>query len=467
MSVAIPEHIRIRQPAIDERGLAMLERLQQHAFAPVWNHAAGDRLEAEDLQALAGYRERLAAGRRGFDPHEPSDGVLRWVSERRDVVASFRTRLGEGVVSRRDWARIKTMSREDVAVGVEHLVPDAADLEELIVYRTAGTTGHALLVPHHPRAAACYQVLIEAALFRYGVRLDLGPEAVACFLVGAQARTVTYPCVLSAWGQSGFAKINLSPGEWREPSDPERWFEDLEPRFLTGDPISFHELMRRAIPARPAALVSTAVAMSQGLKRRLAEHFECPVIDWYSLTETGPIGYACPIGPGYHVLPHDLHVEAIDPEGRPLPPDERGEITVTGGRNPYLPLLRYRTGDWGRMDPAPCSCGDPMPRILDLEGREPVIFRSATGGLVNPVDLSRVLRRFPFVQHEMSQKADLSCELVVRPVVGGGIDLNRVKQALTELLGELPIEIRTDAELGNRTGSDKVLPFRSELLLED
>ena len=179
------------------------------------------------------------------------------------------------------------------------------------------------------------------------------------------------------------------------------------------------------LPLRPRAMISTAVAMSAGLRDRLAAHFGCPVIDWYSLTETGPIGYACPRGPGYHVLPADLHVEAIDDQGIPVAPGQRGEITVTGGRNPYLPLLRYRTGDWGRLELAACACGDTSPRILDLEGREPVLFRAAGGELVNPVDLSRVLRAFPFVQHELRQRADRSCELVYRPVAGARLHLRR------------------------------------------
>ena len=77
---------------------------------------------------------------------------------------------------------------------------------------------------------------------------------------------------------------------------------------------------------------------------------------------------------------------------------------MTGGRNPFLPLLRYRTGDWGRLDDAPCACGDPMPRIVALEGRAPVLFRSAAGGSVNPVDVSGVLRAHPIVQHELVQQ---------------------------------------------------------------
>src|SRR5262249_46519873 len=147
----------------------------------------------------------------------------------------------------------------------------------------------------------------------------------------------------------------------------------------TGDPISFAEMLRLDLPARPMALVTTSVAMSPALRDQLQARYAAPVIDWYSLVETGPIGYICPRGGAYHLLPPDLHVEALRADGSPVLDGERGEIAVTGGRNPFAPLLRYRTGDWGRLDRSPCPCGDPTLRIVDLEGRSPVLLRSSDG----------------------------------------------------------------------------------------
>ena len=49
----------------------------------------------------------------------------------------------------------------------------------------------------------------------------------------------------------------------------------------------------------------------------------------------------------------------------------RGEITLTGGRNPFLPLLRYRTGDFASLD---TINGHRV--LLGLEGREPVEYRT-------------------------------------------------------------------------------------------
>lgn len=442
----------------------LLARLRQHSEAPAWNHSAGDRLLASDRGALARFADELERGRARRSPGEVPEGVLRWLKARAPKVPAFRTAL-TGLKAERDWERIPTLSREDVAVRPHELVPDDEDLAKMLVYRTAGTTGHALLVPHAARAAGAYLPLLELALSRHRVRLAPSPRSTAAFLVGAQARTVTYPCTLSYWKDAGFAKLNLNPGDWPREGSAARYFAEFAPQLLTGDPLSFAEMLRRGIRHRPKAMVTTAVALSRGLKRRLERAYRCPVIDWYSLTETGPLGYACPKGHGYHQLPHDVHLEALRPDGTVAAPGERGEVAVTGGRNPYLPLLRYRTGDWGRLDYARCPCGDPMPRLLDLEGRAPVVFRRADGSPVNPVDVSRVLREFPLVQHEMLQRRGGAVELTVRPL-GAAAPLKALRAALTELFGRgVALRIRASKTLGLRDGG-KTVPYRSELLEE-
>ena len=145
---------------------------------------------------------------------------------------------------------------------------------------------------------------------------------------------------------------------------------------------------------------------------------------------------------------------------------ERGEIVVTGGRNPLLPLFRYRTGDFGSMDHSPCDCGDPMPRFLDLEGRQPLLIRSADGTPVSTVDISRLLREFPLLLHEFTQHADRSCELVARSLPDANPDPDAIAGALGRLLGDLRLSVHFDPQLGDRL-EGKAAPYRSELMVED
>ncbi|HLX64999.1 MAG TPA: hypothetical protein VKX17_27260 [Planctomycetota bacterium] len=455
-----------RTPLLTGEGVKMLARLREHADAPRFNYVTGDRLRKDDLSALDAFRAALQNERGVRASGAPPAAILQRVAAWRPRVAFVESRIPAGLDLERDWQAIPTSSRSDLALTPWSFVPDDEPLERLIIYRTAGTTGHPITVPHHPFAIRCYEPMIEFALERHGARPEFDAQSVACFLVGAQIRTYTYAAVLSAWNGAGFAKLNIRQTEWPREGSQARYFAEMAPKFLSGDPISFAEMVRLNLPAKPAALLTTSVAMSPLLKSRLSEKYKAPVIDWYSMVETGPIGYACPQGFGYHLLPHDIHLEVLRADGLQASPGERGEIAVTGGRNPFAPLLRYRTGDFGRVDYAACPCGDPMPRLMELEGRALVLIRASDGTPVSTVDLSRLLREHPLLLHEFVQHADRSCELTARALPGASPDEAKMEADLRRVLGDVKLEIRFDEKLGERRDA-KAMAYRSELMVED
>lgn len=446
---------RLLNPLITEAGLRTLDRIRQHACAPRWTHELGDHVQAEDLEAAQEFRRRVTqaapAGR------AVPAWLAEWAAGLRDQVPLWKERVPEGFEFLRDWAWLPTTCRADLAGAPERLVPAAAPIDRLIVYETSGTTGHALRVPHHPGAVAKLHVLGERALGWHGAKVPQGPDGVACMNLHAQARIWTYAGVFSVWREAGFARVNLNPHAWAGgPEHARRFIEELAPGFLAGDPVSFAELLRWEIRPRPQALLSTAVALPGPLKRTLEERLGCPVIDWYSTTETGPVACSKPGGAGLAIVSPDLYVELVDEHGLPVSEGLRGEVTVSGGRNPYLPLLRYRTGDFARFEE---QSGER--RLVDLEGRGAVLFRAQDGAPVNPVDIGRALRNhFAVLQHEFLQRADGSCRAVLRPVPGVPVSVDGVRAELAALFGE---GTRIDVELDDDLGKDrKPIPYRSE-----
>ena len=69
-------------------------------------------------------------------------------------------------------------------------------------------------------------------------------------------------------------------------------------------------------------------------------------------------------------------VEILDGD-RPCGPGEKGEIVVTELNNLALPLLRYRTGDFGSVSEQPCPCGRSL-KVLDQ------VFGRAYDFIVSP-----------------------------------------------------------------------------------
>ncbi|PYS33982.1 MAG: capsule biosynthesis protein CapK, partial [Acidobacteria bacterium] len=121
-----------------------------------------------------------------------------------------------------------------------------------------------------------------------------------------------------------------------------------------------------------------SMLLSRGLRRRLEERFDCPVLDVYSLNEAGPVAVFDSAAAGHVLLQPMLYIEILDSAGHPLNVGERGEITLTGGFNFCLPLLRYRTGDYASL-----SFEVETPALVGLSGRAPVRFRVANGEWIN------------------------------------------------------------------------------------
>lgn len=440
-----------RFPLLSDAGRQLLTRLREHPHAPRYTARCGHRLTADYLQRVRGYEETLRTAPKGWLPA----AVPAWLDE--FVAMCFREvpfyrRYGERPAH---FGDIPTSDRADLSREPWAFVPDQLSLDDLIINATSGTTGHSLIIPSHPIVGACYTPLLKAALALHGIELKSGRGDIACILVGYQQYAYTYPSVTPQQDEAGHLKLNLHPDDWRDPDDRARFLDDCQAEIYTGDPIAFAELMRLPLTTRPRALLSTAMTLTSGLRQQLEDHFGCPVLDIYSMNECGPIGVKVPsaevsgVRPPAHfaLLQPRLYVEILNPDGQPCLPGERGEVTLTGGLNFYLPLLRYRTNDYASLD---WQAG--QPHLVDLEGRPPVLFRGTHGQAISPLDISKALAVFALPQFTLHQSAAGALQMRVRRA---GLDLLPLRATLLSLFGnEQALTIEETIPLG-----DKVIQY--------
>ena len=122
------------------------------------------------------------------------------------------------------------------------------------------------------------------------------------------------------------------------------------------------------------------------------------VADTFGMSDVwSTMGGACPEGEGLHLTvgQHAL-LELVDPDsGEPLALEDgaSGELVWTHLRREASPLLRYRSGDIGRVWTAPCACGRTSPRIR-IDGRRDDMLRVQAVN-VYPQAISAVLARDP------------------------------------------------------------------------
>lgn len=436
-----------RYPTLTEHGRRMIDFLREHPHAPIYRNQSGNRLTAADMTLVREFEQEALAAELEWTMHEPPAWLEGFVHSCFAEVPFYR-RYGSPPAR---FAEIPTITRADLGRDCVQFVPDNEPIDRLINFRTSGTTGHPLLLPSHPVVAAEYLAYHKRALRRFGIELRHGRGQVGVVLTGLQRHCFTYVSVTPTMDESGLAKINLHPNDWRDPEDRAKYLDALAPEIYAGDPISFAELARLPLRTRPRALLSTSMTLLPELRRQLEERFACPVIDLYSLNEAGPVAVFDPEAGGHVLLQHRMYVEVLDAGGQPLPPGERGEVTLTGGFNSWLPLLRYRTGDYAAL-----RFSEMEPVLVGLEGRPPIRFRTMRGEWINNIEITHAFRRFALPRFALHQNADGDLRLRLGRKTP---QEDEIREALLALFGSgQGLEI---ADFGE--ADDKVVQYTSDL----
>jgi phenylacetate-CoA ligase len=436
-----------RYPTLSDDGRRMLRFLREHPNAPIYRNQSGNRLTAQDLERVRAFEKSEGNIPVKWSPSALPTWVRTFVEKCMNDVPFYR-RYGSIPDHFED---LPTISRADLGRDIAVFVPDSLSIERLINFRTSGTTGHPLLIASHPEVAAKYLVFHKRALKRFGIELLNGRGKVGVVLIGYQRKCFTYVSVTPSMDESGLAKINLYPTDWRNTDDRAKYLDALDPEVYTGDPISFEILADLPLKKYPRAIISTSMSMSEALSRRLRNRFGCPVLDIYSMNEAGPIAVADSSVGGHVLLQPHMYVEILDPDGRKVPMGQRGEVTLTGGFNFCLPLLRYRTGDFAALRH---SAREPV--LVGLEGRPPVRFRTMNGEWINNIEVTHALHKFPIPRFALHQKSDGSLQLKMH---GARRYQRAVIGALKELFGDgQPLKLETF-----RDNDEKVIQYTSEM----
>lgn len=383
-----------------QSSLECLRALREHGNGPRFNFESSDLLDRNSLADVRAYADGLS-GERFWKKGELPEWMPRFLARMFSAVPYYREFGG----TPKNFEVIPLMNREDLKSHAHELIPDDQNPEELTVYTTSGTSGTKLAIPTDAAVSSKVLVLIDSLLARHGTSLMRGPGALALVALFYQKETLQYPSLSHYLEGAATLKLNLHPDAWREESHRTKFLSELESPVITGSPHSLSVLAELLPGLKPQALMSSAVELHEGLQMELEGTFACPVYDVYSLTEAKFVA-ARGKGPGHALLCPSLYVEILDETGRVVPSGERGEIVLTGGRNRFLPLLRYRTGDFASL-----LFEGGQPYLSGLEGRKPVGLIDGDGSVLSTQDVVHALRAFPLVGFSFHQKGDRSFEM--------------------------------------------------------
>lgn len=416
----------LRFPILSSRGRSLLHRMRQHPNAPIWNWPNGEQLDDLGLERVNQFAQALDNQSAYYDLSHPewlSDHTLRCINE----VPYFRNRYHLSW----DWSEIPTTCRAALAPRVWEFVPDSESLEQVIVFSSSGTTGYPTRTAHHPYSAACGVPIMEYALRElHGIEFLRGPDHVAITNVAAYRGAFTTAIVVAYLQESGCIRVNLDSSAWRSPDDCRQFINAWKAPIWLGDPIAYSSMEKLDLDHGPAAILSSIMHLNESYAQVLQQRYACPILDMYAMTEAGIIAVNTDFG--YRILPHDLYVEILDEDGNACPVGMRGEITLTGGRNPFLPLLRYRTGDHASL-----SVLNGHRYLTQFEGRQPITYATLDGRRIHSMEITRIMRRYPVVRYAMQSRPGDQFALQIH----GDVDRMALAQELAELFGQhVPIE---------------------------
>ena len=130
-------------------------------------------------------------------------------------------------------------------------------------------------------------------------------------------------------------------------------------------------------------------------KHRIENAWGANCYDHVGATEVGAWGFECQAQAGVHLNESEFICEVVNPvTGRSA---EEGELVITNLGRIGMPVLRYRTGDYVRLQTDLCECGRTFFRAEDgVIGRvdEAMIIRGVN---VYPSTVENIVRRFPQV----------------------------------------------------------------------
>ena len=161
-------------------------------------------------------------------------------------------------------------------------------------------------------------------------------------------------------------------------------FNRIKPTLLQGYVDVVFEfalyLLDNNIKIHPPKMVwVTSAPLFEEQRAIMEKAFGAPVCDQYGNTEILLIAAECPEQKGLHIMQDTVHIEFVDENNKPVPPNTTGRILLTDLTNYAFPLIRYEIGDEGKYLDYQCSCGKNLPLMENVRGRQAFVLKTPTG----------------------------------------------------------------------------------------
>lgn len=342
------------------------------------------------------------------------DALARIVVHARDTVPFYRDRLASvlkgGRIDRDAFLAVPPLMRNDLTTRMDDLqsMADMAPFGEIRQFSSSGSTG----------------TPVKIRTTEYRRRINLAVNGRMFTWMGVDAR---YPMILIKGSGHPLLKYGeMIPDKWVpdwlvgsnhagyvrlhypiQPRDQLAKIASFGPAYLNTQPSNLRLLVNAVVAGAPRpglkAILTVGELVRDDDRAAAREVLRSRIADQYSSTEGGVIASECEEG-RLHVHVELNRVEILRKDGTLCLPDEDGRIVITTLVNHVMPLIRYDTGDIGRVEGERCQCGRTLPILKMTVGRERSAFHFSDGSSQIPMFImEKHADIFPVKEWQMRQ----------------------------------------------------------------
>ena len=187
---------------------------------------------------------------------------------------------------------------------------------------------------------------------------------------------------------------------------------DFNPSMLSGYPSNLALLSNsKELTIKPDVVITGGELLTDKVREKLEEKFNCYVQTYYSCTEAGEIACECS-EKHLHINEDWVIVEPVDKNNNPV---EYGvlsdKVLITNLSNYIQPFIRYELTDRIIVHSEKCNCGKSS-LWLEIEGRTDDTLEFENGILIAPMSFYKILEEIPEIKRfQLVQRSYKKLEL--------------------------------------------------------
>ncbi len=294
-----------------------------------------------------------------------------------------------------DISRLPVLTKRDLRQNLDGLLSEAVPVKERAKSISGGTTGRPVSFYREKRSQA-YKRGIDLALFRHYGWKDGQWQG----WLWAAPRDLDEPETFTERIKNLLAERTYClDAKHLSDESYETFVQDTikyKPPVISAYPSLAYDLAERieagrVTPVRVPVVTVTAEPLYDFQREKIEKYLADKVYDRYGSREFGTAAFECDYKDGMHIFTESVYIETLESE---YADDNIGTIVVTDLLNHAMPLIRYRIGDFGRVEYKPCNCGLSSPRLFDVRGRETDIIWRPDGSGISGTMLIGVITRF-------------------------------------------------------------------------